>query len=82
MSVGQHRMWFVQSVDPDSALLNICVSYRLSGTVDTARLHHAVDAVAARHPVLHTTYATDGEGDPCGIESVDPTAVGGSRRSD
>ncbi|MEE2852377.1 MAG: amino acid adenylation domain-containing protein [Actinomycetota bacterium] len=64
MSVGQHRMWFVQSVDPDSALLNICVSYRLSGTVDTARLHHALDAVAARHPVLHTTYVTDGEGDP------------------
>ncbi|OMC28292.1 non-ribosomal peptide synthetase [Mycobacterium colombiense] len=64
MSVGQHRMWFVQSVDPDGALLNICVSYRLSGTVDTAQLHRAVDAVAARHPVLHTTYATDGEGDP------------------
>ncbi|HEX5255400.1 MAG TPA: amino acid adenylation domain-containing protein [Mycobacterium sp.] len=64
MSVGQHRMWFVQSVDPDSPLLNICVSYRLSGTVDTARLHHAVDAVAARHPVLHMTYATDGDGDP------------------
>ncbi len=64
MSVGQHRMWFVQSVDPDSALLNVCVSYRLSGTVDTARLRSAVDAVAARHPVLHTTYATDGEGDP------------------
>ncbi|OBI37564.1 non-ribosomal peptide synthetase [Mycobacterium colombiense] len=64
MSVGQHRMWFVQSVDPDGALLNICVSYRLSGTVDAAQLHRAVDAVAARHPVLHTTYATDGEGDP------------------
>ncbi|OBH50227.1 non-ribosomal peptide synthetase [Mycobacterium mantenii] len=64
MSVGQHRMWFVQSVDPDSALLNICVSYRLSGYVDTARLHRAVDAVAARHPVLHTTYGTDEAGDP------------------
>lgn len=64
MSVGQHRMWFVQSVDPDSALLNICVSYRLSGAVDNAQLHRAVDAVAARHPALHTTYATDSEGDP------------------
>src|SRR5690349_3579661 len=64
MSVGQHRMWFVQQLDPDSALLNVCVSYRLAGAVDTARLHRAVDAVAARHPVLHTTYATNGEGDP------------------
>jgi mycobactin peptide synthetase MbtE len=64
MSVGQHRMWFVQSVDPDSALLNVCVSYRVTGTVDAARLRHAVNAVGGRHPVLHTTYDTDSEGDP------------------
>ncbi|OBH88097.1 non-ribosomal peptide synthetase [Mycobacterium scrofulaceum] len=64
MSVGQHRMWFVQSVDPDSALLNVCVSYRVTGTVDTERLRRAVDAVAARHAVLHTTYDTGADGDP------------------
>lgn len=64
MSIGQHRMWFVQSVDPDSALLNICVSYRVTGAVDVARLRQAVDAVAARHPVLHTTYDTSSQGDP------------------
>ncbi|MGD1237908.1 amino acid adenylation domain-containing protein [Mycobacterium seoulense] len=64
MSVGQHRMWFVQAVDPDSALLNVCVSYRLTGVVDVARLRRAVDAVAARHSVLHTTYARGAEGDP------------------
>ncbi|BBY25551.1 hypothetical protein MSTO_57560 [Mycobacterium stomatepiae] len=64
MSGGQHRMWFVQSVDPDSALLNVCVSYRVTGTVDVARLGDAVKAVAARHPVLHTTYETDTDGVP------------------
>jgi mycobactin peptide synthetase MbtE len=64
MSDGQRRMWFVQSVDPNSALLNICVSYRLSGDVDVARLRHAVQAVALRHPVLRTIYQTDGVGDP------------------
>ncbi len=64
MSDGQRRMWFVQSVDPDGALLNICVSYRLTGDVDVARLHRAVDAVALRHPVLRTTYQTDTAGDP------------------
>ncbi|MGZ6780728.1 MAG: condensation domain-containing protein, partial [Mycobacterium sp.] len=64
MSVGQRRMWFVQSVDPDSALLNVCVSYRVTGTVDSERLRRAVDAVAARHPVLHTTYDTAADGDP------------------
>jgi len=64
MSDGQRRMWFVQSVDPDGALLNICVSYRLTGDVDVARLHRAVDAVARRHPMLRTTYQTDTAGDP------------------
>ena len=54
MSDGQRRMWFVQSVDPASALLNICVSYRVTGAVDVARLHQALDAVALRHPVLRT----------------------------
>ncbi|OJZ74415.1 non-ribosomal peptide synthetase [Mycobacterium paraffinicum] len=64
MSVGQHRMWFVQSVDPDSALLNVCISYRVTGTVDIERLRHAVEAVAGRHAMLHTTYGTGSDGDP------------------
>jgi mycobactin peptide synthetase MbtE len=64
MSDGQRRMWFVQSVDPDSALLNICVSYRLTGNVDVTRLRAAVEAVAVRHPVLRTIYRTDADGDP------------------
>ncbi|ORA83215.1 non-ribosomal peptide synthetase [Mycobacterium malmoense] len=64
MSDGQRRMWFVQSADPDSALLNICVSYRVTGSVDVARLRRAVDAVAVRHSALRTTYQVDGDGDP------------------
>ncbi|MDT5277420.1 MAG: mycobactin peptide synthetase MbtE [Mycobacterium sp.] len=64
MSDGQRRMWFVQSVDPDGALLNVCVSYRVSGNVDVARLRQAVAAIALRHPMLRTIYQTDGAGDP------------------
>ncbi|MGA8544127.1 MAG: amino acid adenylation domain-containing protein [Mycobacterium sp.] len=64
MSDGQRRMWFVQSVDPDSALLNICVSYRLTGSVDVGTLRRAVDTVAVRHPLLRTIYQTDGDGVP------------------
>jgi mycobactin peptide synthetase MbtE len=64
MSDGQRRMWFVQSVDPSSALLNICVSYRVIGDVDVARLHQALDTVALRHPMLRTTYRTDDDGAP------------------
>ena len=57
-------MWFVQAADPSGVLLNVCLSYRLTGDVDAARLHDALDAVARRHPVLRTTYAADENGEP------------------
>ncbi|GAS94046.1 peptide synthetase mbtE [Mycolicibacterium canariasense] len=64
LSDGQRRMWFVQSADPTGVLLNVCVSYRLTGPVDPAALRAAVDAVGRRHPILRTTYATDENGEP------------------
>jgi mycobactin peptide synthetase MbtE len=64
LSDGQRRMWFVQEMDPGGALLNICLSYRLRGDVDPARLHDAVDAVARRHSVLRSTYRAGDDGEP------------------
>ncbi|WP_156688117.1 non-ribosomal peptide synthetase [Mycobacterium sp. Marseille-P9652] len=64
LSDGQARMWFVQAADPSGALLNVCVSYRLTGELDLTRLRGAVDAVARRHRVLRTTYTLNDAGDP------------------
>ncbi len=64
LSDGQRRMWFVQAADPTAAILNICLSYRLTGDLDVARLHDAVNAVAARHVLLRTTYGVDEDGEP------------------
>lgn len=64
LSDGQRRMWFVQAADPTGAILNICLSYRLTGDLDVARLHDAVKAVAARHSLLRTTYGVDENGEP------------------
>ncbi|KUI46790.1 non-ribosomal peptide synthetase [Mycobacterium sp. GA-1199] len=64
LSDGQRRMWFVQAADPTGAILNICLSYRLTGDLDVARLHDAVNAVAARHAALRTTYGVDEDGEP------------------
>ncbi len=64
LSDGQARMWFVQTADPSGALLNVCVSYRITGDLDLGRLHHAVNDVARRHRVLRTTYAVGDQGDP------------------
>jgi len=64
MSDGQRRMWFVQAADPTGAILNVSLSYRITGPLDAARLRDAVNAVAARHEVLRTTYAADADGEP------------------
>lgn len=64
MNDGQRRMWFVQTLDPDGTVANISVSYRLTGPLAPARLRSALAAVAARHPVLRTTYAVDDNGEP------------------
>ncbi|WP_237028021.1 condensation domain-containing protein, partial [Mycobacterium tuberculosis] len=62
LSDGQARMWFVQMADPSGALLNICVSYRITGDIDLARLRDAVNAVARRHRILRTTYPVGDDG--------------------
>ena len=64
LSTGQRRMWFLQTKDPDDSTLNICVAYRLTGALDTERLHTAVSEVVSRHSILRTTYGTDSEGEP------------------
>ncbi|AEV74823.1 amino acid adenylation enzyme/thioester reductase family protein [Mycolicibacterium rhodesiae NBB3] len=64
MSDGQRRMWFLQAADPTGAILNVSLSYRITGPLDAARLRDAVNAVAARHEVLRTTYAADADGEP------------------
>ena len=64
LSDGQRRMWFVGQADPSGALLNVCVSYRITGPVDLDRLHRAMDTVVRRHAALRTTYRTDANGEP------------------
>ncbi|KKC04165.1 non-ribosomal peptide synthetase [Mycobacterium nebraskense] len=64
LSVGQRRMWFLQTMAPADTTLNICVAYRLTGALDGARLRSAFNDVVARHAVLRTTYGVDSEGEP------------------
>lgn len=70
LSDGQLRMWFVQAADPSGALLNVCLSYRITGDIDPEALHAALNAVARRHAVLRTTYAADENGLP--VPTVHP----------
>jgi len=61
LSFAQQRLWFMQQIEPDSAVYNVPVILRMRGRLDRARLHRALRQVVARYDVLRTTFpASDG----------------------
>lgn len=77
LTEGQLRMWFVHAADPSGALLNISLSYRITGDIDIARLRDAVNAVAGRHSILRTTYSVDDPESGFPVPTVHPDLVPG-----
>ncbi|RKG96951.1 amino acid adenylation domain-containing protein, partial [Corallococcus carmarthensis] len=62
LSFAQQRLWFIDQLDPGSALYNMPTALRLTGAVDVPALQQAFDALVQRHEALRTTFeAHDGE---------------------
>ncbi|WP_312033990.1 non-ribosomal peptide synthase/polyketide synthase [Rhodococcus sp. 3A] len=62
LSSAQHRMWFLNRFDPDSAVHNIPVAVRLSGDLDVDALECALTDVVGRHESLRTVYPDSSDG--------------------
>ena len=73
LTVGQRRMWFLQTLDPTDSTLNICVSYRLEGLDDPNRLRAAIERTVSRHTILRTTFGIDADGEPYQVVHDDMT---------
>ncbi|MCP4654094.1 MAG: non-ribosomal peptide synthetase, partial [bacterium] len=69
LSFAQQRLWFIDHVDPDSALYNVPAAVRLKGRLDPAALGRALSEIVRRHEVLRTRFATAG-GEP--VQVVGP----------
>ncbi|QBJ95558.1 amino acid adenylation domain-containing protein [Rhodococcus sp. ABRD24] len=62
LSLAQQRMWFLNRLEPESAVNNIPVAVRLSGDLDVSALRAAVADVIERHESLRTRYPEDAAG--------------------
>jgi amino acid adenylation domain-containing protein len=56
LSFAQERLWFIDRLEPGSAVYNISVARRLEGALDAAALERALGEIVRRHEVLRTTF--------------------------
>ncbi|MER5763464.1 amino acid adenylation domain-containing protein [Streptomyces sp. NPDC002082] len=57
----QRRLWFLQQLSPQDAGFNMYLNRRWSGPIDPRALGAALTRLTARHQVLRTRFALDGE---------------------
>ena len=56
LSFAQQRLWFMDRLEPGSALYNIPMAMRLEGALDVEVLERALDELVHRHESLRTTF--------------------------
>ena len=70
LSFGQHRLWFLDQLEPVSAAYNLPFATRLSGPLDTERLRTAIATLTARHESLRTRFPSV-NGEPVQVIDAD-----------
>ncbi|HLL45088.1 MAG TPA: condensation domain-containing protein, partial [Longimicrobiaceae bacterium] len=57
LSFAQERLWFMDRMEPGSAVYNLPVARRLGGALDEAALERALGEIVRRHEALRTVFA-------------------------
>ncbi|NTX50273.1 non-ribosomal peptide synthase/polyketide synthase [Myxococcus sp. CA039A] len=74
LSFAQQRLWFLDRLEPGSALYNLSHAMRLSGHLDVEALEHGLAEVVRRHDSLRTTFGMN-EGLPYQIVASEVPSV-------
>ncbi|HLO02229.1 MAG TPA: amino acid adenylation domain-containing protein [Symbiobacteriaceae bacterium] len=69
LTFQQQRLWFIDQLQPGSALYNIPIVVRLSGALNAGALKLSLNAIVQRHESLRTTF-TGRDGHP--IQVIEP----------
>jgi amino acid adenylation domain-containing protein len=56
LAFAQERLWFMEQLQPGTAVYNIATTVALSGRLDLPALAHAFAAVVSRHEPVRTTF--------------------------
>src|SRR5215831_15265949 len=56
LSLAQQRLWFLEKLEPGTAVYNIPMGLRLRGPLNTRALNCAVSEVIRRHETLRTSF--------------------------
>ncbi|MET0344163.1 MAG: amino acid adenylation domain-containing protein [Polyangiales bacterium] len=76
LSYVQERIWFLELIDPGTALHNVGIALRWRGPLDVARLSRALSTLVARHDVLRTRIVTVDDGTPRQVaDAPEPVAL-------
>ncbi|HEV3049323.1 MAG TPA: condensation domain-containing protein, partial [Longimicrobium sp.] len=69
LSFAQERLWFIDRLEPESAVYGMPMALRLAGALDHAALERALGEVVRRHEVLRTVF---GEADGSPVQVIAP----------
>ncbi|MFI0487358.1 amino acid adenylation domain-containing protein [Actinomadura sp. 9N215] len=72
LSFAQHRLWFLNQLEPTSSEYHIPTALQLRGELDFDALRRALNEIVARHEVLRTTIITAADG--VAVQHVHPPA--------
>jgi hypothetical protein len=56
LSFAQERLWFLDQLEPGSAVYNVCQAVRMRGTLDLVALEKSLNEIVRRHEILRTNF--------------------------
>src|SRR5262249_10281784 len=56
LSPAQHRLWFLDSLLPGTALYNVYTAFQLEGELNLPALERSLNEIVNRHEILRTSF--------------------------